>query len=84
MNEDICQSAVARLMRQIDMEYEAAERALHGFAAGTVRHDFINARMENAGMCYQELRQMVGDQQAGTLLLQAEQARASAGKSHEL
>ena len=81
MNEDTCKSAMARLMRQIDMEYEAAEQAMHGFSAGTARHDFINARMENVGMCYQELRQMVGDQQAGALLLQAEQARSSNGKT---
>lgn len=80
MNEDTCKSEMARLMRQIDLEYEAAERAMYGFAAGTTRHDFINARMENVGICFKELRQMVGDQQAGTLLLQAEQARDSMEK----
>lgn len=80
MNEDTCKSEVARLMRQIDQEYEAADRALHGFAAGTARHDFINTRMENVGNCYHELREMVGDQQAATLILQAEQARVSTEK----
>jgi len=83
MNEDTCKSEVARLMRQIDLEYEAADRAMNGFAV-TGSHDFINARMENVGICFQELREMVGDQQAAVLLLQAEQARDSTAKSHEL
>ena len=41
-------SEVARSMRQIDLELEAAERTLHGFAI-TARHDFINARMQRGG-----------------------------------
>lgn len=79
MKEDTCKSEVARLMRRIDCEYEAAERAMNGFTV-TGSHDFINARMENVGICFQELRKMVGDQQAGVLLLQAEQARVSTEK----
>ncbi|HVB60864.1 MAG TPA: hypothetical protein VNE61_06680 [Ktedonobacteraceae bacterium] len=75
MNENTCKSEVARLMRLIDLEYEAAERALHGFAVGTARHDFINTRMENVGICHKQLREMVGDQQAAVLLIQAEQER---------
>jgi hypothetical protein len=80
MNEDTCKSEVARLMRQIDREYGAAERALYGFATGTTRHNFINARMENVSVCFREVREMVGDQTAGALLLQAEQARVSMEK----
>lgn len=41
-------SEVARLMRQIDLELEAAQRGLHGFAI-TARHDLINARMQRGG-----------------------------------
>lgn len=41
-------SEVARLMRQIDLEREAAERGMYGFAT-TARHDFINARMQRGG-----------------------------------
>ncbi len=41
-------SEVERLMRQIDLELEAAERGLYGFAI-TARHDFINARMQRGG-----------------------------------
>ena len=41
-------SEVARAMRQIDLELEAAERSARGFAI-TARHDFINARMQRGG-----------------------------------
>ena len=41
-------SEVARVMRQIDLELEAAHRGLHGFAS-TARHDLINARMQRGG-----------------------------------
>ena len=48
MDESGGNSEVARAMRQIDLEQEAADRALHGFAI-TARHDFINARMQRQG-----------------------------------
>ncbi len=41
-------SEVARMMRQIDLELEAAQRAMYGSAA-TARHDFINAQMQRGG-----------------------------------
>ncbi len=44
-----CRSEVARLMRQIDQEYEAAQRGLYGLAEGTSRHDFITQKMERIG-----------------------------------
>lgn len=48
MDESGGTSEVARAMRQIDLELEAADRALHGYAI-TSRHDFINARMQCSG-----------------------------------
>src|SRR5712692_11452558 len=48
MDEPECRSEVARLMRQIDLEREAAERGLYGFAI-TARHDFITVRMQRGG-----------------------------------
>ena len=48
MDEGGGKSEVARAMRQIDLEQEAADRASHGFAI-TARHDFINARMQQRG-----------------------------------
>ena len=38
-------SEVARTMQRIDLEMEAAERALYGYAI-TARHDFITARAQ--------------------------------------
>jgi hypothetical protein len=48
MDEARGKSEVARAVRQIDLELEAAGRGLHGFAI-TARHDFINARMQCHG-----------------------------------
>jgi hypothetical protein len=41
-------SEVARMREQIDLEHEAAHRAISAPALGTARHDFINARMARA------------------------------------
>ena len=46
-------SEVARLRRRIEEEYEAAERAMHGYAV-TARHEFITARMEKIGACHEQ------------------------------
>ena len=48
MDEARGKSEVARVLRQIDLEVEAAGRASHGFAI-TARHDFINARIQRQG-----------------------------------
>jgi hypothetical protein len=48
MDESESKSEVARLMRQIDLELEAAQRGLYGMAI-TARHDLINARMQRGG-----------------------------------
>ena len=57
-----CQSEVAHLLAQICAEYEAAERALHGFASGVSQHSFITAKMERMGELHQELQGLVGDE----------------------
>jgi N-methylhydantoinase A/oxoprolinase/acetone carboxylase beta subunit len=64
-------SEVARLMRQIEQEYEAAQRGLYGFAAGTGKHEFINARVENIGRYHEKLKTLVGEQEAVKALAQA-------------
>ncbi|MGH2497797.1 MAG: hypothetical protein ACRDIV_24100 [Ktedonobacteraceae bacterium] len=46
--ESESKSEVARLMHQIDLELEAAQRGMYGFAS-SARHDFINARMQRGG-----------------------------------
>ena len=64
-------SEVARLMRQIELEYEAAQRGMYGFAACTAKHEFITARMENMGRCREQLVTLVGEQEATRALAQA-------------
>ena len=57
-------SEVARLMQQIDAEYEAGRQALHGPALGTAQHAFITKRMENMATQFATLRATVGDEAA--------------------
>ncbi len=64
-------SEVARLMQQIELEYEAAQRGMYGFAAGTAKHEFITARMENMGKCHEKLIALVGEREATKALAQA-------------
>lgn len=54
-------SEVARLLSQISAEYEAAQQGLGGLACGTLKHDFIAARMEHMGHLHNQLRSLVGD-----------------------
>jgi hypothetical protein len=54
-------SEVARLLAQINAEYEAAQRGLSGIAFGTARHAFITARMENLSRLHTQLQSIVGD-----------------------
>ncbi len=57
-------SEVAQLVRCIREEYEAGQQALFGLAAGTARHQFITARMENISKMHMELKDMLGDTMA--------------------
>ncbi|MGB8346677.1 MAG: hypothetical protein WCD86_17450 [Ktedonobacteraceae bacterium] len=45
-------SEVAQLLQRISEQYEAAERAMTGFAV-TAKHEFITARLEQIGVCHQ-------------------------------
>src|SRR5258706_8043539 len=63
-------SEVARLRQQIEQEYEAAHRGLFGLSQGTVRHDFIQAKMERVEAHHQELVCLVGEKEAAALLCQ--------------
>jgi hypothetical protein len=64
-------SEVARLMRQIELEYEAAQHGLYGFAAGMAKHKFITARMENIGRYHEKMIELVGEKEAVKALAQA-------------
>lgn len=61
-------SEVARLLQQIEAEYEAAKRGLTGLSYGTARHDFINARMDQVAICHEQLATHVGEEEATRLI----------------
>jgi hypothetical protein len=65
------ESEVARIRRQIELEYEAARRGLEDYAIAS-RHQFIAARMQRVSQYHQELAQLVGDQKATEIVLEAE------------
>jgi len=69
-------SEVAQLLQQINLEYEAATRGLTGLSAGSVKHSFITARLEQIGVYHEQLASLVGEVQATQLVIElAEQKR---------
>ena len=64
MNE----SEVARLRRQIELELEAMQRGMNGFALGTSRHKFIHKRMNHVGACQDKLVAEVGEDRADEIV----------------
>lgn len=68
-------SEVARLLQQIELEYEAARRGLTGLAFGTARHDFITAKMERMQQCQEQLGQLIGEHEATVLVAQTLEAK---------
>ncbi len=55
-------SEVARLLAQINSEYEAARQGLSGLAQGISQHRFITKRMEQIAELHSQLRELVGDE----------------------
>lgn len=71
MNESTT-SEVARLRRQIELEYQASRRVFSEFTPHA-SHDYITRRQENIAACYRRLTQLVSAQEALSILMQAEQ-----------
>src|SRR6266487_2436052 len=46
---------VAQLLQQINLKYEAATRGLTGSSAGSAKHSFITARLEQIGVYHEQL-----------------------------
>jgi hypothetical protein len=63
-------SEVTRLLKEIELTYQAAENGLAGLAAGTARHEFITAKMESLDRYRESLAQFVGAGQAMEMLVQ--------------
>lgn len=64
------QSEVARLIQQLDAECEAARLAMHGYAE-VAKHAYITSRMERMGALHEELRAIVGEEEAVKVLVKA-------------
>ncbi|MGH2494137.1 MAG: hypothetical protein ACRDIV_05475 [Ktedonobacteraceae bacterium] len=61
-------SEVARVLEQIELEFQAAQRGLYGLAFGSAKHEFITSKMEQMGKLHEKLQTMVGEEQAVKLL----------------
>jgi hypothetical protein len=64
----MCRSEVAQLRHQIELELEAMQRAMTGFAAGTARHEFIRRRMDQLGNYQDKLAEHVGESVANQVV----------------
>jgi hypothetical protein len=71
------ESEVARIRRQIELEYEASSRPFTDFTPIT-RHDFISARQENIAKYFQDLTQYMSQEEAITIVLNAENGLSGA------
>ena len=61
-------SEVARVLEQIELEFQAAQRGLYGLAFGSAKHEFITCKMEQMGHLHEQLQALVGEQEAVKLL----------------
>jgi hypothetical protein len=63
------QSEVQRLLLEIDLQYQAAQRALSGQAQGISTHRFINARFDRMESARARLVDIVGEDKAARLIV---------------
>lgn len=63
-------SEVARLLENIRLSFEAAQRALQGPAI-VARHEFITTKMEHMQQAHAQLQTMVGEREAMQLMAKA-------------
>jgi hypothetical protein len=57
------QSEVARLRKQIELEYQASQRVFTDFTP-TAKHEYITIRQENIGMYFEELKKLMPPEEA--------------------
>ena len=74
-------SEVAKVRQQIQEEYEAAQRGLYGLTAGTARHDFIEAKEEQLRQRHTHLIDLVGPDEAITIIANAIWTSQDQGKT---
>lgn len=61
-------SEVAELRRRIELEIEAMQRGMNGFAVGAARHEFIRRRMDRVDTYRTELVNKVGEDTANGMV----------------
>jgi hypothetical protein len=61
-------SDVARILKQIEEEYQASTRGLEGLSSGSARHDFIQQKTENIAKHHEHLSNLVGPEKAIVLI----------------
>lgn len=61
-------SEVARIREEIELQLEAMQRGISGFASGSARHSFIRARMDRIDEYQHRLTDQIGEQDADQLL----------------
>ena len=64
------ETALRRLLEQIEEEYNAIYCGMNAFSSGAARHAFITARMVNIDTCRIELAALVGEEEALRLMVQ--------------
>ena len=64
------QSEIRRLMDEIDSQYQSAWNGLSGLNLGTAQHEFITARMERIGVAAEELKLLVGEDEAARIVVE--------------
>lgn len=67
--EERGQSEMAKLLRQFDEEFEAAQQGLLGLAQGTPQHEFITKRMEGMEAAREGIEKIVGPDEATRLIV---------------
>jgi hypothetical protein len=62
-------SNIAQLLSQIEAEQRAAQWALTGISSGSLRHRFISRRMNQIGVCNEQLTTIMGDREQAIRLV---------------
>jgi hypothetical protein len=61
-------SDVARILKQIEQEYQASKSGMEGLSSGSARHEFIQQKSENIAKQHDHLSQIVGPENAIALI----------------
>ncbi|TMC22992.1 MAG: hypothetical protein E6J34_04320 [Chloroflexi bacterium] len=66
-----CKSEVALLLARIEAEYQGATNGLNGLSSGSAKHEVITSKMERVAGYSEQLKTLVGEDQAIRLTVEA-------------